>query len=159
MKKAKTFVAVFLFGLTVFSGRVQCAEVELRVEKLGEALKLLRPDERPVVDQAVEQIKKGMHTAALATLSSLSKANPDNSSLRILTAYALLQAGNLVGAFDEAKKAEAAPNGNSYKCWFLAKVALLAGDQFACKREVGHLKKDGDMAAVKALEKELRKNN
>jgi hypothetical protein len=67
--------------------------------------------------------------------------------------------GNLVGAFEEAKKAESAPNGNSYKCWFLAKVAVLAGDRKVCRRELKHVKQAGDMVAeVTALERELKGN-
>jgi len=144
----------------MMAGPLQAANVDLRAERLAEALDLLQPGERSVVDHAVDLIRKGMNTDALAALSSLTKDNPKNSSLRILTAYALLQVGNLVGAFDEAKKAEAAPNGNSYKCWFLAKVALLAGDRAVCKREIAHAKKVGDMADdVNALEKELKTRN
>ena len=161
--KTNTRITFLLFAgllaLAPLAGSLQCAKLDVRMERLAESLKLLKVTDRSVVDQAVALIRKGENTAALAQLSTLNRANPKNSSLRILTAYALLQVGNLVGAFEEAKKAESAPNGNSYKCWFLAKVAVLAGDRKVCKRELKHVKTVGDMAAeVRALEKDLRKN-
>jgi Flp pilus assembly protein TadD len=108
------------------------------------------------VGDAIALIRNDEHVLALARLSSLKQANPQNSSLRILASYALLQVGNLVGAFEEAEKAHTAPNGNSYRCWFLAKVALLNGKKSRCERELEHLKRIGDMAAEAAeLEKEL----
>ena len=55
-----------------------------------------------------------------------------------MTAFTLLETGNLLGAFKEARKAEASPGGNSYKCWFLAKIAFIAGDNAMCKRELEH---------------------
>lgn len=158
MKKPSALLAICL--LVVAAAPLRADKVDLRAERLTEALDLLKPSERSVVDHAVDLIRKGMNTDALAALSTLTKDNPKNSSLRILTAYALLQLGNLVGAFDEAKKAEAAPNGNSYKCWFLGKLALLVGDREVCKREIAHAKKAGDMATdVDALEKELKSRN
>jgi len=146
--------------LALWAAPLHAAGVDLRMERLADSLNLLRSEDRAVVEEAVELIRKGENTLALGRLTALNAANPQNSSLRILTAYALLQAGNFLGAFDEAAKAEKAPDGNSYKCWFLAKVALLAGDKTVCKREIKHVKSMGDMAAdVKALEKELKGKN
>jgi len=136
----------------------ESAKVDLRVDRLASALKLLNDEDRNIVDQAVQLIQSGNHSLALVRLSSLNARNPENSSLRILTAYAQLQVGNLLGAFEQAKTAEKAPNGNSYKCFFLAKLALLTGDQASCSRELKHVKGVGDMKAdVKELEKELKK--
>ena len=92
--------------------------MELRFDRLASALTLLSDADRKIVDEAVQLIREGEHAGALARLSTLTHSNPDNSSLRILMAYAQLQLGNLTGALDEAKKAHEAPNGNSYRCYF-----------------------------------------
>jgi Flp pilus assembly protein TadD len=129
----------------------------LRFDRLASALTLLNNHDRRIVQEAAELIREGENTGALARLSSLTETNPNNSSLRILIAYAQLQLGNLTGAFDEARKAHDAPNGNSYKCYFLAKLALLTGDKVTCRREIDHLKHAGDMQDVKQLEGQLKK--
>ncbi len=136
---------------------VQAAAFDLRFERLAESLAGLKETDRSTVQRAVESIKRGENTVALTQLSALTRNYPMNSSVRILTAYVLLQTGNLLGAFDEARKAESAPDGNSYKCWFLAKIAFIAGDNAVCKRELAHAR--GDKAAtedVRALEKEMK---
>ena len=134
---------------------------ELRYERLVSVLAGLNDSDRAVVDQAVELIKKGDGNIALTRLNTLNRSYPMNSSLRVLTAYALLQAGNLLGAYDEAKKAEAMPDPNSYKCWFLAKVAFINGDTAACKRELKHASGDAankpDIAALQAEMKQKGK--
>jgi Flp pilus assembly protein TadD len=120
---------------------------------------MLGASDRNVVRDAISLLKRGDHLLALSRLTAIKDQNPDNSSLRILASYALLQAGNLLGAFEEAEAAHNASNGNSYKCWFLAKVSLLAGNKESCRRELDHVKKAGDMVAeVRELEKELKKN-
>jgi Flp pilus assembly protein TadD len=132
--------------------------MDLRFDRLASALTLLNDRDRKVVDQAAELIRGGENLAALARLSVLTDRNPENSSLRILIAYAQLQIGNLTGAFNEAKRAENEPNGNSYKCFFLAKLALLTGDKATCHREMNHLKAAGDMKEdVRQLQEEVKK--
>ncbi len=132
--------------------------MDLRFERLASALTLLTDRDRRIVDQAAELIRQGENLAALARLSALTETNPENSSLRILIAYAQLQLGNLTGALDQARKAESAPNGNSYKCFFLAKLALLTGDKATCRREIDHVKGAGDMKEeVKQLQVEMKK--
>ena len=132
---------------------------ELQFERLQPALTDLSAADRDIVDDAINLIKQGEHVLALSRLSSLKQQSRQNSSLRILASYALLQAGNVIGAFAEAEKAHEAPNGNSYKCWFLAKVALLNGKKGVCERELEHLKSAGDMVSeVKQLEQELEQN-
>jgi Flp pilus assembly protein TadD len=132
--------------------------MDLRFDRLASALTLLNDSDRRIVDEAAELIREGENVGALARLSALTRTNPENSSLRILLAYAQLQIGNLTGAFDEAKKAESAPNGNSYKCFFLAKLALLAGDKATCRREIEHVKGAGDMKEeVRQLQGEMKK--
>jgi Flp pilus assembly protein TadD len=134
------------------------APVELQFDRLASALTLLSDSDRKVVDQAVQLIRAGEHVGALARLSTLTQSNPNNSSLRILMAYAQLQLGNLTGAFDEAKRAHDAPNGNSYRCYFLAKIAFLTGDTVTCRRELNHVKNAGDMPdEVRQLQNDLKK--
>jgi Flp pilus assembly protein TadD len=132
--------------------------MDLRFDRLASALTLLSDNDRKIVDEAAQMIREGEHAGALARLSALTRANPDNSSLRILIAYAQLQLGNLTGALDEAKKAHEAPNGNSYRCYFLAKIAFLTGDNITCRRELNHAKNAGDMPdEVRQLQNEIKK--
>lgn len=132
--------------------------MDLRFDRLASALTLLNDGDRKIVDEAVQLIRQGEHAGALARLSTLTHSNPDNSSLRILMAYAQLQLGNLTGALDEAKKAHEAPNGNSYRCYFLAKIAFLTGDNVTCRRELNHVKNAGDMPEeVRQLQNDLKK--
>lgn len=132
--------------------------IELRFDRMASALTLLSDSDRKIVDEAAQLIREGEHAGALARLSALTHANPDNSSLRILIAYAQLQIGNLTGALDEAKKAHEAPNGNSYRCYFLAKIAFLTGDNGTCRRELNHAKNAGDMPdEVRQLQNDLKK--
>jgi Flp pilus assembly protein TadD len=132
--------------------------MELRFDRLTSALTLLTDADRKIVDEAAQLIRRGENAGALARLSTLIHSNPNNSSLRILIAYAQLQLGNLTGAFDEARKAHDAPNGNSYRCYFLAKIAFLTGDTATCRRELNHAKNAGDMPAeVRQLQDDLKK--
>lgn len=132
--------------------------MDLRFDRLASALTLLNDGDRRIVEEAAQLIRQGEHVGALARLSALTHANADNSSLRILIAYAQLQLGNLTGALDEAKKAHEAPNGNSYRCYFLAKIAFLTGDNITCRRELNHAKNAGDMPEdVRQLQNDLKK--
>lgn len=132
---------------------------DLNWERLTPSLQLLTDGDKRIVDQTVELIRGGNHTLALARLSSLNGANPKNSSLRILTAYVQLQLGNLAGAFEEGVKAEHAPDGTSYKCFFLAKIAFLTGNAKACEREIKHVKHTKTFQAeIKEVEQELKKS-
>jgi Flp pilus assembly protein TadD len=151
-------IVLILFLAAASFGAAPRPAMELRVDRLASALKLLTDGDRRVVEETIELIKSGNNGLALARLSSLNASNPENSSLRILTAYAQLQLGNLFGALQEGKKAEGSPNGNSYKCYFMAKLALFTGDRAACQRELQHVKSVGDMQAeAKQLEKDLKK--
>ena len=137
MKKLLVFAC--LLALTT------CARQPLQLDygQLDGPLASLAHEDRDAVQDAVQLIQRGEHSLALARLSSLNERNPSNSSLRILTSYALLQAGNLAGAFEEAEKAHAAPDRLAYKCWFLGKVAELSGNQEIADREMAHLEKVG----------------
>ncbi len=123
------------------------ASFELDYHRLAGPREALAQEDRDAVGDAIHLIQGGEHSLALARLSSLNERNPANSSLRILTSYVLLQAGNLAGAFEEAEKAHAAPDRIAYKCWFLGKVAQLNGNSEVLEREVSHLDKVGDMLA------------
>ena len=53
---------------------------------------------------------------------------------------------------------EATPDNVSYKCWFLAKVAFINGDNVACKRELNHASGDpANKVDVAALRGDLTK--
>lgn len=132
--------------------------MELQYDRLASALTLLSDSDRKIVDEAAQLIREGENVGALARLSTLAQSNPDNSSLRILMGFAQLQLGNLTGALDEAKKAHDAPNGNSYRCYFLAKIAFLTGDKITCRRELNHVKNAGDMPdETRQLEGDLKR--
>jgi Flp pilus assembly protein TadD len=132
------------------------AEPEIKLNRLKPSLASLTRGERGTVTRALDLIRRGEHTAALAQLTELSRANPANSATRVVLAYGLLQAGNLVGAFDEARQAEAAPDHNSYVCLFLARIARLVGDNEVCRRELGHVRQAGtDKKEAGALERQL----
>jgi predicted Zn-dependent protease len=147
-----------IFVLSLLALPADAASFDLRFDRLGEALGLLPEADQRSVDEVVALIKRGDNDGALKRLNELNKGNPDNSSLRVLTGYALLQIGNVLGALEQADKAHEASNGNSYKCWFYSKIALLSGKPDLCKRELNHVKKVGDMPAeAKALEQELKK--
>jgi Flp pilus assembly protein TadD len=130
----------------------------LQFDRLTSALTLLSDADRKVVNDAALLIREGEYAGALARLSTLTHQSTDNSSLRILMAYAQLQLGNLTGAFDEAMKAHEAPNGNGYKCYFLAKIAFLTGDNVTCRRELNHAKNAGEPSEeVRQLQSDLKK--
>jgi len=143
----------------LFAATIPAATLELDYEQLQGSLNQLSGGDRDIVNDAIELVKNGEYSLAVARLSALNRSNPDSSSLRILASYALVLAGNVVGAFDEAEKAHEASDGSSYRCWFLAKIALLNGKPSICEREIEHLRAIGAMAAeAQALETELESN-
>jgi len=132
------------------------AQLNLEYSALTSTIDKLSDSDRMTVYDAIALIKKGNNGQALARLNALNDRQPDNSAIRILTAYALLQVGNLLGAFENAQAAEKTPGGNAYACWFLAKVALLSGRNEVCRREMSHLEKGGAPAAqIRELRAEL----
>lgn len=127
----------------------------LKFERLNGALAMLSATDRQTVDNAIALIKQGDHNLALIELNSVARTNPTSAGVRVLTAYALLNLGNTLGAFKEAKTAESVGH-DSYICSFLGRVAYLVGDVRACKREIKHVKAAGDPdGEAAALEKAL----
>ncbi len=160
MRSAVVFCLVLVCATMTSAAppQAQAPAMELQFDRLTSALTLLSDADRKIVNDAAVLIREGENAGALARLSALTQGNPDNSSLRILIAYAQLQLGNLTGALDEAKKAHEAPNGNSYRCYFLAKIAFLTGDSVTCKRELNHAKNAGDMPReVRQLQADMKK--
>jgi thioredoxin-like negative regulator of GroEL len=147
---------IFALGL-LFLAPAAAAEFPLQFDRLTKFFDRVSPSERSTLDDSIDLLKKGDHSLALIKLKELTQANSTNAGLRVLLAYALLNAGNQLGAFNEAKRAERDGH-DSYVCLFLAKVAYIAGDPSVCKREVKHVKKVGtpeDVAAAIDLEKQL----
>ena len=159
MRRVWSICLIFVCAATLaLAAPPPAPSMDLRFDRLASALTLLSDADRKIVDQAAQLIREGEHAGALARLSALTHSNPENSSLRILMAYAQLQLGNLTGALDEAKKAHEAPNGNSYRCYFLAKIAFLTGDNITCRRELNHAKNAGDMPEeVRQLQNDVKK--
>lgn len=115
---------------------------DLDLRALAEPLQDLTPAEGEIVDEAIELIKQKRHALALADLSRLIGSNPMNSALRVLRAYVFLELGNVTGALDDARSAERSGVRSSYRCWFLARVAYLAGNVPLCRREIKHVAAD-----------------
>lgn len=144
---------VLLMALTLAPAH---AEVfSLKFERLSGALATLSSTDRQTVDNAIALIKRGDHNLALIELNSVAKTNPTSAGVRVLTAYALLNLGNTLGAFKEAKTAESVGH-DSYICSFLGRMAYLVGDVRACRREIKHVKAAGDPdGEAVALERQL----
>ncbi len=116
------------------------------------------PADVDTIQDTIRLIQNGEHTLALNRLSALSERYPENSALRILLSYVLLETGNLVGAFEQAEAAHEMDGEDPYKCWYLAKVALMTGHMGMCHRELAHLREAGGMEdKVSELEGELKR--
>jgi hypothetical protein len=137
-------------------GRNENIHPSLDLSALTGPLEELTPEERKVVDETVELIRQKRHAEALLDLSRLIGSNPQNSALRVLRAYVLLEVGNVSGALDEARSAEASGVRSAYRCWFLAQVAYLAGNVPLCRREIKHIGSDESYGqAAEALRRHL----
>jgi hypothetical protein len=115
------------------------SRIELSIQDLAEPLRDLSPSDEKNFNEAVTLIQQKHHVLALAVLSPLAKSNPANSSIHIVRAYVLLELGNVAGALGDAKQAEESGTHTAYKCWFLARVAYLAGNKPLCRREIKHV--------------------
>jgi len=139
--------------------RVAAPDVQpqLDLQALSEPLRNLTPAEHDVVDKAIKLIGQKKHIQALQDLTGLTASNPMNSGLRVLRAYVLLELGNVTGALGDARNAEDSGAHSPYKCWFLAQVAYLAGDQPLCRREIKHLAGNTEyQAQVEKLAQDLK---
>jgi hypothetical protein len=147
--------------LILLSVAPSMAQVSLQFDRLTKFFDRLSAMDRSTIDDSVALLKKGDHSLALIKLKELTQANSTNAGVRVLLAYALLNAGNQLGAFDEAKRAEKDGH-DSYVCLFLAKVAYVAGDPAVCKREVKHVEKVGtpeEVAEAKELAAKLAQSS
>lgn len=127
--------------VTEGAGPTTAKRIELDLQALSEPLHDLVPEDEKVLDDAIQLIREKQHLTALAVLTSLAAGNPRNSGLHVLRAYVLLELGDVAGALGDAKDAEASRKHTAYECWFLARVAYLAGNKPLCRRELGHLEK------------------
>lgn len=133
------------------------AQPRLDLKALAEPLQDLTPADRATVDQVIKLIQDKKHLQALTYLTDLTVRNPQNSSVRVLRAYVLLELGNIVGALGDARNAEASGSHAAYRCWFLAQVAYLAGDKPLCRREIKHLSGNATYAqGVDQLRRDLQ---
>jgi hypothetical protein len=126
-------------GKKVASG-LSRSQIAIGIQDLSEPLRDLSPSDERVLDEAIDLIKRKKHLMALEILTTLISSNPANSTPHILRAYALLELGDVAGALGDASAAEASGPARAYKCWFLARVAYLAGDKPLCRREIKHLR-------------------
>jgi Flp pilus assembly protein TadD len=147
-----------LLILLLLAAALQSAPVDLPLKGLSEPLQTLTNPQRKTLDRSIALIRRGEHLAALSVLQEMAKNTPGSSAVRVVLSYALVQAGNIAGAFDEARIAEGAPDHNSYVCVFLAKIALLAGDASTCRREIEHARPTGKhQKDIKEIESALAK--
>jgi hypothetical protein len=124
-------------------------EPKLDEAALAEPARALNSADGKVFDDAIQLIKLGNHAEALLSLTRLTGSNPKNVAVRATRAYVLLQVGNLLGALDDARIAEKNPHA-AYRCWLLAQISYLAGNERLCKREVKHLEGNPEYGAEAA---------
>jgi hypothetical protein len=135
-------------GLSAAAGTAQ-PQPKLDEAALAVPARTLSNADGKVFDAAIELIKQGNHAEALLSLTRLTGSNPRNVAVRATRAYVLLQVGNLLGALDDARIAEKTPHA-AYRCWLLAQISYLAGNERLCKREIKHLEGNPDYGAEAA---------
>ena len=146
----KTFLSALLLLFAVVrrpdaaGNQVTQVQPELDLPALSDSMQDLRSEERQILDDALRLIQRKEHSLALVSLSRLVHENPKKAAFRVMRAYVLLQVGNSLGALDDARIAEGSGLRRAYRCWFLAQVAFLAGDDKVCKREIRHVSKHPD---------------
>ena len=85
----RTALLIYLLALTDVC--ISASGVKLDESRLAGPLTVLSADNQNIVDRAIQLIRSGDHALALLRLAELNAKNPQNSSLRILTAYPQLQ--------------------------------------------------------------------
>lgn len=151
------YARLLLIALLLLPAAASAAVFDLKIEALTNALKSLTAEDRKTLDESLVLIRRGEHGLAVSRLTQLSKDNPQSAGAKVVLAYALLNAGNALGAFGKAMEAEETAN-DSYVCLFLARVAFLTGETAACKREIKHVQKSGQhQSEVAELMEELKK--
>jgi predicted Zn-dependent protease len=136
-------------GLAAAAGTAQ-PQPKLDEAALAGSAHTLDTADAKVFDDAIELIKQGNHALALLSLTRLTGSNPRNVAVRATRAYVLLQVGNLLGALDDARIAEKTGPHTAYRCWLLAQISYLAGNQHLCKREIKHLEGNAEYGAEAA---------
>ena len=141
--------------LAAAAGIAAAASIPKPQPKLDEAAlaipaRALSAADGKVFDEAIELIRRGNHAEALLSLTRLTGSNPKNVAVRATRAYVLLQVGNLLGALDDARVAEKTGPQSAYRCWLLAQISYLAGNQRLCRREIKHLEGSAEYGAEAA---------
>ena len=121
-------------------------ELHFDYARIAGPLASLDDADRKTVEDTVALMKRGDHKLALVRLSALNDRNPSNSSLRLLSSYALLQMGNLAESLSEAQRAHDAADHGVYQCYVLAHVAAINGKKDVARREIEHVNSAGDPA-------------
>jgi hypothetical protein len=136
----KAKLIILLVATTGLAGAAGIPKPQPKLDEaaLAEPARALGSADGKVFDDAIQLIKSGNHAEALLSLTRLTGSNPKNVAVRATRAYVLLQVGNLLGALDDARMAEKNPH-SAYRCWLLAQISYLAGNERLCKREVKHL--------------------
>ena len=135
-------ILLLFLAAPLWLGAADTRSPELNLTDLQGSLQALSPEDRAVVESAIDLIRQKEHAAALVRLAPVFRDKDGPSALRALSAYLKLQLGNTLGAFEDAQKAEAAAPPSPYRCWFLAKLAALIGNETVCRREIKHVGKD-----------------
>lgn len=146
--KARLIIVLAATGLAAAAG-IPKPEPKLDPSALAEPARALSSADGKVFDDAIQLIKAGNHAEALLSLTRLTGSNPKNVAVRATRAYVLLQVGNLLGALDDARIAEKNPHA-AYRCWLLAQISYLAGNERLCKREIKHLEGSPEYGAEAA---------
>jgi len=99
-KSWKVFAASAVF-VVLISGIGQGISGECAVELAAEHIAGFQPGRSVAVEQAVDFIRRGDYSLALLRLTSERQDTSMPAQARIFSAYALLVAGNTLGAFPE----------------------------------------------------------
>lgn len=77
----------------------RAAEFPLQFDRLTKFFDRVSPAERATLEDSIALLKNGDHSLALIKLKQLTQSNSASAGVRVLLAYALLNAGNQLGAY------------------------------------------------------------
>ena len=149
MRKFAGLIAVLLLAGCAAAPHANTVPIQFDYARVAGPLESHTESDRKTVEDTVALMRRGDHRLALVRLSALNDRNPSNSSLRLLSSYALLQLGNLAESLAEAQRAHDAADHGVYQCYMLARVAAINGNKELTLREIQHVRGAGD-AAMKA---------